>query len=636
MPSKNTHLILIITSIIFLAVPFSAHAGIPILEDIMNAASIALEGVEEVTGPLVAAFLKLFLYLVASFVSLIVSAALFGIMIDNPNWFNLNSPVIDSSWHFTAGLANMFLILILIFIAIQFILKIDTFKTKKTLINLIVVAFLINFSLLFVKILVDVPLFAFNSFKIAAGMGGISGFLGELLAPLTGVMLPSIIGWGIAIGALAISFVSPFAAVAQLGFVLAFPATIPFLAIACLFIMAGFLLAGVFITFFFLFVVRAVILAIFAILSPLAFLALILPQTKKYWDMWLKTVVEWSFLGVILLFFLVIGFRGLNFLIPTENPINFGAPGTWGGIFLAIKGWFVYYFCLFIYLLLVAGVSKKLMPTFAQGLISGTQQLGGMIWATGIKPMSAAAKSQIALSMARQEKLEREKAERGEALTRSERISKKLHRPVGLAFKAFGTTAEIEAGRDIKEKLAKEQKAIEHLDEKETLNLIHQRGLRRTRRAAAFQQAMKKGWLTDREAPFMRQAEMYGVSREETLNKYPHWAAQGVTPEPGQTQAQAEEKAIIEQVERMTPEDMRKEMTAPAAQDIRVLYGMDLSQAQEIRKKGKIQVKNNLYSLVVNNQQIIQNKVNQLRAANKNDAADRLKNTANYIKKYYS
>jgi len=81
---------------------------------------------------------------------------------------------------------------------------------------------------------------------------------------------------------------------------------------------------------------------------------------------------------------------------------------------------------------------------------------------------------------------------------------------------------------------------------------------------------------------------------------------------------------------------MRKEMTAPAAQDIRVLYGMDLSQAQEIHKKGKRQVKNNFYSLVVNNQRIIQNKVNQLRAANKNDAADRLKNTANYIKKYYS
>jgi len=460
MLKKNKYLIPII-SIIFLVVPLTAHA-LPILDEIFNALDIALAGVEEAAAPLIAAFIKLFLYFIAGYLALLVSATLFNVVTSDPNWFSLSSPIVKSGWSFMVGLADMFLILILIFIAICFILKIETFKTKKTLVNLIIVAFLLNFSLLFVKIIVDVPIFAFNTFNTAAG-GNISGLISQVISPLTGSMTIIITVWGLFIAALAISFMTPIAAFAQLGFIVLFPFLIPFLGVAAFFIWAAFLLAGIFFTYVFLFGVRAVILAIFAILAPLAFLALILPQTKKYWNMWLKTVIEWAFLGVVLLFFIVLGFKGLRYLTPSEylekNPYAGNV-----GIIEALKQWFIYYFFLFIYLLFVAGISKKLMPSFAEGMISGAKQLGGMIWTTGIKPIGEATWKGAGRAAAEQkgkEELAKEVAkERGIPYKPSLalRMGRVMAKPVRVGHRIAGTTPEEEVMKDLAETEAKAEK----------------------------------------------------------------------------------------------------------------------------------------------------------------------------------
>ena len=127
--------------------------------------------------------------------------------------------------------------------------------------------------------------------------------------------------------------------------------------------------------------------------------------------MWLKILLEWSLLGIAFLFFLVLGFKGLGAFSPALNPTDIQGAGFWTDLLAKIKGWFIYYFCLFVYLLLVSIISKRLMPTFAEGLISGAKEMGGMIWTAGLKPLSKVMRSQMARTGLQYEKI-REGAER--------------------------------------------------------------------------------------------------------------------------------------------------------------------------------------------------------------------------------
>ncbi len=68
---------------------------------------------------------------------------------------HLDNVLVNFGWHYVAGLVNMFFILILIVIAFSYILKIESFGMKKALPRLLILAVLVNFSLLFVKIFSD-------------------------------------------------------------------------------------------------------------------------------------------------------------------------------------------------------------------------------------------------------------------------------------------------------------------------------------------------------------------------------------------------------------------------------------------------------------------------------------------------
>jgi len=53
-----------------------------------------------------------------------------------------------------------------------------------------------------------------------------------------------------------------------------------------------------------LFFARHIAIWILTILSPLAFVAWVLPQTKKFWDMWWQQLIQWSILGIVFMFFI--------------------------------------------------------------------------------------------------------------------------------------------------------------------------------------------------------------------------------------------------------------------------------------------------------------------------------------------
>jgi hypothetical protein len=50
------------------------------------------------------------------------------------------------------------------------------------------------------------------------------------------------------------------------------------------------------------------------ILSPLAFVAWILPATKKFWDMWWNQLIEWSIIGIPIAFFLYLALNSFSYL----------------------------------------------------------------------------------------------------------------------------------------------------------------------------------------------------------------------------------------------------------------------------------------------------------------------------------
>ena len=69
----------------------------------------------------------------------------------------------------------------------------------------------------------------------------------------------------------------------------------------------------------FLFLFRVIALWILLILSPLAFACYILPNTKKYFEMWWQAFVQWCFIGVTAAFFIYLSSQ----MLVAINTIKF-------------------------------------------------------------------------------------------------------------------------------------------------------------------------------------------------------------------------------------------------------------------------------------------------------------------------
>lgn len=96
-------------------------------------------------------------------------------------------PAIEQGWTIFRDFTNVLIIGLFVFIAISIILGLQEFGQKRLIINVIVVAVLINFSLLFTKIIIDTSnLTAFAVYKQMAGNGAAQTFdmAGAFLKPM--------------------------------------------------------------------------------------------------------------------------------------------------------------------------------------------------------------------------------------------------------------------------------------------------------------------------------------------------------------------------------------------------------------------------------------------------------------------
>lgn len=434
----------------------------------------ALGGIEEFSGPVAKFIFNIFLFYVFGLGAVFISSHLLQTVLGDLGLVSIiNNTMVRTGWSFVAGLTNMFFILLFVFIALATILKIETFAAKKLLPKLLIVALLVNFSLVFVGIMIDVSNIFYKTI-----IGGDTSLVPDILSILTGSGEDILVTIIVMVASLIVLFIIPFSSpFAQMGLVVLIVATgfIGYLLVWAVQGMMFFMMSGILLTYVFLFSARTFVLQLLAMVSPIAFLCSVLPSTKKYWDDWLKMVVEWNTFGIVTLLFLVVGLRGANAIFPLEasSPISFsGATLFWA----PLPAYFSYYFFLFVYLTALLYFSQKYSPQMASMLIGQAKAMGGMIYAKGLKPLGSITKRNATKIAATQEQREadaEEKKARGESLTRREKLQlgagRIISRPVKGWYRLQGKTVQQKGAEMFKEAEDKVSKVGQDLGSLKTL-----------------------------------------------------------------------------------------------------------------------------------------------------------------------
>jgi len=262
--------------------------------------------------------------------------------------------VVNAGWSFSRDFVNIIFILILVFIGLATILRLQTYQAKKTLPLLIIIALLVNFSGVIVGFVVDIGNLVTNFFIEKIGSldlaFGATREIGESF--LMGV-------------------VGIFTNITDLGAVF-----VPAAKAAILLFFFAILTLVLFITML-LFIVRVGVLWILTILAPLAFAAYILPATKKWWSQWWQQLIQWSIIGIPIAFFLYLAQIAVTHLGSITDKFKVGwsltgpDPGL-AGLILDLTG------PITALLLLAVGImiSMQMAPSGAQGVINFGKKAG--------------------------------------------------------------------------------------------------------------------------------------------------------------------------------------------------------------------------------------------------------------------
>lgn len=136
----------------------------------------------ELTGVTILKILNWVAYAFLKITSLFVSVAAFlleaSFKIEDQGF--TKATIVTSGWEITRGLCNMFFALILLLVSFDTILQINKFQAKVILPRLLLVALTINFSLMFLGIIIDFSQILTRYFIEAAG--GSTGSISEQLA----------------------------------------------------------------------------------------------------------------------------------------------------------------------------------------------------------------------------------------------------------------------------------------------------------------------------------------------------------------------------------------------------------------------------------------------------------------------
>ena len=368
MVKYKTALFTLAFSLFLVFIPNQVHGFV------FDLAKAQLGAISEKAGPFVAFFISTFLFFVIGYLVLwITTSILQGIIMITPTALTVTgdgaAEFVRAGWSLSAGIVNLLLIIAFIVIAFAVIMGSEKIQFKKALPNLIVVALLVNFTLLFVGIGIDVSNFLFNTIAtqfMVAGEGGGNIFL-NALNPLFAFSSEQITAVMIYMGITAAALLIPYVNVAvQVGWVVS---ALFSLSSILQFIFYGAImwsLSAVFFVYFVVFLSRIYIIQVLAILAPLAFFCLIFDETKKWWKKWLDALIEWLFVGVIFIF--------LMYIALALAPMVWSLSAPFQDMFPEMIRWFtddiISHLALLIYFVVVIGIAKSFVPAAASAIIS--------------------------------------------------------------------------------------------------------------------------------------------------------------------------------------------------------------------------------------------------------------------------
>lgn len=209
-----------------------------------------------------------FLALTEMLFKLVTDANFISISFTGPD-----NPFVYPNWLIIRDLANIGIVIGVIYSGLRMTLGMGNFDSKRTLVRLIGLAFLINFTPALLGLIIDGSQIATNYFFQMSGGTTSAAMGGQVIDSFGNILNPGENHLVSLIQNLSLGFVAIF-----LGFLyLILSAT---------------------------FLIRYVILWILVIISPVAFLAYAFKGGEKYWQKWWSNFISWTFVGIPIAFFI--------------------------------------------------------------------------------------------------------------------------------------------------------------------------------------------------------------------------------------------------------------------------------------------------------------------------------------------
>jgi hypothetical protein len=293
-----------------------------------------------------------------------------------------NTKMVVDGWAISRDVANLFFIFILLYIAIATILQLSDYGMKQLLGKIIIIALLVNFSLLITRVIVDssniLALEFYDSISVEGGATSIMA--GKSAKNLSQVFVSGFNPQNLLKSKNFGKTVEEGAGDTLLVVV------VSMLLASILVLVAAFVLfaAGI------LFVIRTVTLWFLMVLAPLAFLAMVLPATRGYANQWWDKLFKQAFFAPVFmfLFYLVAKIIDSGFLNNMVTSIDVGGGVSEGfkktfSTFAVVSIQFVFLGALMIACLTIAkqmgAAGATIMQSWGQGAKKWGQGYAGRI-----------------------------------------------------------------------------------------------------------------------------------------------------------------------------------------------------------------------------------------------------------------
>jgi len=444
---KITILILTVFTLGFFFLPGIAHGVIGTgFFDVFKAMHA---GLDNMVGPYYSLLISAGLIYILGFIFLWFTAFLLEqSLIFTITNLSIEAVIVRAGWNFVVGFANMAIVIALLIAGIALIVKLGDINPQKLITRTIIVALLMNFTLVFVGMMIDISNIFYNTVLVQMLEDKpIGEMVRDMLITGEGMLKIFTLFAGMATKNI-VPVLSPFA---SLGLILTSPwFLIPTVTDYIFQIVLFFALGGIFLMYAIILIARVFIIQILAILSPLAFACLALPQQKKHFDTWLSYMISWLLAGIFFIFFLAIGFQISTELLELREMGGLSIPLP---LNIEIDG-LMYYIYLSIYFGIVLFLGKKMIPVGASSIISAASSL-----ATSATPLAGQYFQNLRTgSVQKSMQAEQEAKEKAESEGRTFIPGKHVNKIAKWSTRLSGTTYEAEAKRTLDEEATRLEK----------------------------------------------------------------------------------------------------------------------------------------------------------------------------------